>query len=115
LSRGVAGTDQQPPSLPITARTRSLAGLFYPIRHRCASAIDQAPRRTDFRFMVAALAALLAKKWCYSAQYEPFRAVEMVSLRRWVRPAAIADVILFPASGAARAIHGAASPAYGLS
>jgi NAD(P)-dependent dehydrogenase (short-subunit alcohol dehydrogenase family) len=34
---------------------------------------------------------------------------------RWVQPAAIADVILFLASDAARAIHGAAIPVYGLS
>jgi NAD(P)-dependent dehydrogenase (short-subunit alcohol dehydrogenase family) len=33
---------------------------------------------------------------------------------RWVEPAAIADVILFLASDAARAIHGAAIPVYGL-
>ena len=32
---------------------------------------------------------------------------------RWVQPAAIADVILFLASDAARAIHGAAIPVYG--
>ena len=34
---------------------------------------------------------------------------------RWVSPDAIADVILFLASPAARAIHGAAIPVYGLS
>lgn len=34
---------------------------------------------------------------------------------RWVSPQAIAEVILFLASGAARAIHGAAIPVYGLS
>lgn len=34
---------------------------------------------------------------------------------RWVAPAALADVVLFLASGAARAIHGAGIPAYGLS
>jgi NAD(P)-dependent dehydrogenase (short-subunit alcohol dehydrogenase family) len=34
---------------------------------------------------------------------------------RWVAPQAIADVILFLSSGAARAIHGAAIPVYGLS
>jgi NAD(P)-dependent dehydrogenase (short-subunit alcohol dehydrogenase family) len=34
---------------------------------------------------------------------------------RWVRPEAIADVILFLASDGARAIHGAAIPVYGLS
>jgi NAD(P)-dependent dehydrogenase (short-subunit alcohol dehydrogenase family) len=34
---------------------------------------------------------------------------------RWVEPAALADVILFLASDAARAIHGATIPVYGLS
>jgi NAD(P)-dependent dehydrogenase (short-subunit alcohol dehydrogenase family) len=34
---------------------------------------------------------------------------------RWVAPTAIADVILFLASDAARAIYGAAIPVYGLS
>jgi NAD(P)-dependent dehydrogenase (short-subunit alcohol dehydrogenase family) len=33
---------------------------------------------------------------------------------RWVQPEAIADVILFLASDAARAIHGVALPVYGL-
>jgi NAD(P)-dependent dehydrogenase (short-subunit alcohol dehydrogenase family) len=33
---------------------------------------------------------------------------------RWVKPAAIAEVVLFLASPAARAIHGAAVPVYGL-
>ena len=32
---------------------------------------------------------------------------------RWVQPEALADVILFLASGAARALHGAAIPVYG--
>ena len=35
--------------------------------------------------------------------------------KRWVAPAALADVILFLASDAARAIHGAALPVTGLS
>ena len=34
---------------------------------------------------------------------------------KWVAPAALADAILFLASDAARAIHGAALPVYGLS
>jgi NAD(P)-dependent dehydrogenase (short-subunit alcohol dehydrogenase family) len=33
---------------------------------------------------------------------------------RWVAPEALADVIVFLASNAARAIHGAALPVYGL-
>jgi NAD(P)-dependent dehydrogenase (short-subunit alcohol dehydrogenase family) len=34
--------------------------------------------------------------------------------RRWVSPAALADVVLFLASDRARAIHGAAIPVAGL-
>jgi NAD(P)-dependent dehydrogenase (short-subunit alcohol dehydrogenase family) len=34
---------------------------------------------------------------------------------RWVKPAEIADTILFLASDAARAVHGAALPVYGRS
>ena len=35
--------------------------------------------------------------------------------QRWVAPAALAEVILFLASDAARAVHGAAIPVVGLS
>lgn len=42
-------------------------------------------------------------------------AMPQADYSQWVRPEAIADVILFLASDAARAIHGAAIPAYGLS
>lgn len=40
---------------------------------------------------------------------------EGADFSRWVAPAALADVIVFLASDAARAIHGAAIPVYGLS
>ncbi len=42
-------------------------------------------------------------------------AMPSADFRRWVPPDAIADVILFLCSPAARAIHGAAIPVYGLS
>ena len=42
-------------------------------------------------------------------------AMPNVDHSKWVQPEAIADVILFLASDAARAIHGAAIPVYGLS
>ncbi len=42
-------------------------------------------------------------------------AMAKADFSRWVKPEAIADVILFLASEAARPIHGAAIPVYGLS
>jgi NAD(P)-dependent dehydrogenase (short-subunit alcohol dehydrogenase family) len=42
-------------------------------------------------------------------------AMPNVDHSKWVQPEALADVILFLASDAARAIHGAAIPVYGLS
>ncbi len=42
-------------------------------------------------------------------------AIPDADFSRWVAPEAIADVILFLSSGAARAIHGAAIPVYGKS
>lgn len=42
-------------------------------------------------------------------------AMPSVDPAKWVHPDAIADVVLFLASDAARAIHGAAIPVYGLS
>ena len=43
------------------------------------------------------------------------QAMPEADYRRWVEPEALADVILFLASDAARAIHGAALPVYGKS
>ncbi len=42
-------------------------------------------------------------------------AMPNANYERWVRPEALADVVLFLASDAARAVHGAAIPVYGLS
>ncbi len=41
------------------------------------------------------------------------KAMPQADYSRWVKPEAIADVILFLASDAARAVHGAAIPVYG--
>jgi NAD(P)-dependent dehydrogenase (short-subunit alcohol dehydrogenase family) len=41
-------------------------------------------------------------------------AMPKANTSRWVEPQAIADVILFLASEAARAVHCAAVPVYGL-
>ena len=43
------------------------------------------------------------------------RAMPNANTSRWVPPEALADVILFLSSPAARAVHGAALPVYGLS
>jgi NAD(P)-dependent dehydrogenase (short-subunit alcohol dehydrogenase family) len=42
------------------------------------------------------------------------RAMPKADYKKWVSPQALADVILFLASDASRAIHGAAIPVYGL-
>ena len=41
------------------------------------------------------------------------QAMPKANYDRWVKPEAIADVILFLASDAGRAVHGAAVPVYG--
>ena len=43
------------------------------------------------------------------------QAMPLADHRRWVKPEALADVILFLASDAAREVHGAAVPVYGKS